>query len=488
MNDALAGVRILDNGIVQAGTFPARLLADFGAEIVRVENYRRPDLSRNLVFPNATPGDRYWEQGGTYHEQHRNKDCCIGLDVSRADGRDAFLRLCMICDVVLDSHPPGVLDRLGLGHADLRRVKPDLIVMTTSGYGHGGPYSTARSFGMMTELMCGLSSLNGYSGEEPRRGAIPFTDHPATYHIAFAILAALERRDRTGEGAWIDASQYEVGINMVGEAVVARGMAADVLGPAGNADPPHPVAGCYRCRGNDTWITLSVGDRTAWRALAGVIGRPGLADEYDPWSHPLSDGERAPIDRAIAAWAAGRSPWECLHALQECGIAVGVVNDVRDLLLDPHLDERGFFWLVDHDPVQGAGRRAWPGASARLTVTPARLRRHAPMLGEHNRPVLHDLLGYGDAAIDTLLAEGDAGAAPLAAGFPPPARPTADRLEISPWGYGRIKEYDTTFQTRLEERFGAEFGAMGPVDMDGTCDGSGPTLVGRSSYPDVGNL
>src|SRR5215207_2466183 len=137
MDDALAGVRILDNGIVQAGTFPARLLADFGAEVVRVENYRRPDLSRNVVFPNGTPGELYWEQGGTYHEQHRNKDYCIGLDVSAPDGREAFLRLCMVCDIVLDSHPPGVLDRLGLGHPDLRRVKPDLIVMTTSGYGHG---------------------------------------------------------------------------------------------------------------------------------------------------------------------------------------------------------------------------------------------------------------------------------------------------------------------------------------------------------------
>src|SRR5262249_54162591 len=132
MDDALAGVRILDNGIVQAGTFPGRLLADFGAEVVRVENYRRPDLSRNLVYPDGKPGERYWEHGGTYHEQHRNKRFCIGLDVSRPDGREAFLRLCMVSDIVLDSHPPGVLDRLGLGHAELRRVKPDLIVMTTS--------------------------------------------------------------------------------------------------------------------------------------------------------------------------------------------------------------------------------------------------------------------------------------------------------------------------------------------------------------------
>jgi benzylsuccinate CoA-transferase BbsF subunit len=481
MDDALAGVRILGNGIVQAGTFPARLLADFGAVVVRVENDRRPDLSRNLVFPDATPGERYWEQGGTYHEQHRNKDLCSGVDVGTAGGREAFLRLCMVCNAVLDSHPPGVLDRLGLGHADLRRVKPDLIVVTTSGYGHGGPYSAARSFGMMTELMCGMSWLNGYPGEAPRRGTFPFTDHETVYHIAVVILAALERRDRTGEGAWLDVSQYEVGSTMIGEAYVARGMGAAAPQRTGNADPPHPLAGCYRCRGSDAWITLSSGDRAAWWTLAGVIGRPDLAAEHDPWSRPLSEDERAAIERAIAAWAAHRSPHECLAALQGRGIAAGVVNDIRDLLLDPHLAERGFFWPVDHHPDQGAGRRAWPGPSARLAATPARLRRHASLLGEHNRPVLHDLLGYGGEVFTALLTDGGAGTVPLAAGVRPPARPTAERLKMSPWGYGRLKEYDAAFKQRLTERFGAGFGESSPVAVDGVEEGTGPDIIGRPS-------
>jgi benzylsuccinate CoA-transferase BbsF subunit len=329
----------------------------------------------------------------------------------------------------------------------------------------------------MTELMCGMSALNGYPGEAPRRGTIPFTDHETVYHIAFVILAALERRDRTGEGAWIDVSQYEVGINMQGEALVARGMGAAVPERLGNADPPHPLPGCYRCRGNDAWITLSVADRAAWRGLAEVIGRPGLAADRDPWDHPLSDDERAVIDRAIAAWAADRTPEECFEALQGRGIAAGVVNDVRDLLLDPHLAERGFFWLVDHHPEQGAGRRAWPGASARLTATPARLRRHAPLLGEHNRPVLRDLIGYGDPAIDALLADGGAGTTPLAAGVRPPARPTAARLDVSPWGYGRIKEYDAAFEERLRQRFGRKFGRCAPATLDGAEDGDGPGVA-----------
>jgi len=460
MESALHGVRIIDNGIVQAGTFPARLLADFGAEVVRVENYPRPDLARNYVFLEQGPGERYWEQGGTYHEQHRNKARCIGLDVRRPEGRDAFLRLCTVSDVVLDSHPPGVLDRLGLGQEDLRRVKPDLIVITTSGYGHGGPYSSVRSFGMMTEIMCGLSWLNGYAGEEPRRGTFPFTDHETVYHIAFIILAALERRDRTGEGAWIDVSQYEVGINMLGDAYVARGMGTEVPRRTGNAEPGQAFSGCYPCDGADAWITVSVRDRATWVALCDLIGRTDLATAFDPCSRPVSEDERAMIDHAIRTWTAEQSPESCLTEMQGHGIAAGVVNDIRDLLLDPQLAARDFFWLVEHDPEQAVGGRAWPGASARLTATPARLHRHAPMLGEHNCIVLRDLLGYGEEEYDAAATAGAAGTVPLAAGMRPPARPTAERLELGPWAHGRIKEYDAVFVKRLKQRFGPEFGSV----------------------------
>ncbi|MGH2600056.1 MAG: CaiB/BaiF CoA transferase family protein [Dehalococcoidia bacterium] len=458
MESALHGVRIIDNGIVQAGTFPARLLADFGAEVVRVENYLRPDLARNYVFLEEGPGDRYWEQGGTYHEQHRNKARCIGLDVRRPEGRDAFLRLCTVSDVVLDSHPPGVLDRLGLGHEDLRRFKPDLIVITTSGYGHGGPYSSVRSFGMMTEIMCGLSWLNGYAGEQPRRGTFPFTDHETVYHIAFIILAALERRDRTGEGAWIDVSQYEVGINMLGDAYVARGMGADVPERTGNAEPGEAFSGCYPCAGPDAWIAIGVRDRAAWVALCDLIGRRDLATEFEPCSRTVSEEERTIIDHAIREWTAERPAESCLVEMQRRGIAAGVVNDIRDLLLDPQLAARDFFRLVEHDPEQAVGRRAWPGASARLAATPARSYRHAPMLGEHNCTVLRDLLGYREEEYDATATAGAVGAVPLAAGIRPPARPTAQRLEFGPWAHGRIKEYDADFEERMKRRFGHTFG------------------------------
>ncbi len=454
---ALRGVRIIDNGIVQAGTFPARLLTDFGADIVRVENYLRPDLSRNVVFPESGAGDQYWDQGGTYHEQHRNKGRCIGLDVSQADGREAFLKLCAVSDVVLDSHPPGVLERLRLSYEDLRAVRPDIILVTTSGYGQGGPYSPIRSMGMMTELMCGLSALNGYPGESPRRSSLPFTDHETVFHIAMLVLAALERRDRTGEGGWIDVSQYEVGINMLGDLYVGRALGAD-LQQLGNADGPHPFSGCFRCAGEDAWVTISIRDRASWPLLMHLVGRPDLSERYNPWSQPLTTEQRLEVDQALRTWTEQRSPRDCVELMQRLGIAAGFVADIRDLLLDPHLADRGFYWLVEHKAEQRAGRRAWPGASARLSATPGQLYGPAPMLGEHNQSVLCEVLGYSATAYAAAEESGAVGRIPLSAGVRPPGRPTAMRLQANPWVYGRIKAYDSQATARLQERFGPAYG------------------------------
>ena len=458
MPGALDGLRVLDNGIVQAGTFPARLLADFGAEIVRVEHYRRPDLSRNLTFPDGGAGDPYWEQSGTYMEQHRNKTYCVGLDIALPQGRELFLRIVQQCDVVLDSHPPQLMDRFGLSYEELRAAREDVVYVSTSGYGYGGPYSELRSFGMMTEVMSGISSLNGYPGEAPRRGTIPLTDHPATYHIAFLMLAALERRDRTGKGAWIDVSQYELGVNLLGDAHLAAAFGATVPGPSGNAEQGHPIAACFPCDDGARWLALDVGDCRAWDGLCELIGFDRLGGDRDPWAEPLADAELRELRQAIEAWARPRAGAAAVAELQARRIPAALANDVRDLLLDPHLEAREFFWLVDHAPQQGAGRRAWPGPAARLSGTPAELRTRAPMLGEHNHAIATGLLGYSEAEYEQLVASRAMGVTPEAAGMKPPPADVRARLSLSPSSQRRIAEHDPRFMERLPARFGSGYG------------------------------
>lgn len=454
----LKGIRILDNGIVQAGTFPARLLGDFGAEVIRVENYSRPDLSRNAVFPEGSAGDPYWEGGGVYHEQFRNKLFCVGLDVRKPEGRDAFLRIAKISDIVLDSHPPGVMEKLHLDYESLKEVNPQVIYLSTSGYGYGGAYSPARSYGMMTEIMCGSGWLNGYAGEDPRRGACPLTDHPSTFHNAFVMMAALVRRKKTGKGAWIDVSQYEVGTNILGDAHFANAIGAPVPTRIGSIDPGAVFSGCFKCDGSDRWVTVSVTSNNAWQALCTTVGLGTFADR-DLATDPLDEAAGQLVAEAIGHWAGGRSAEEAFAKLSAAGVASAPVNNVRDLLLDPHLADREFYWTVAHAPEQHTGVRAWPGESAKLSLTPAQFQARAPMLGEHNRHVATEILDYSADEFDAMVEGGSFGTAPLAADMKPPPQDLKARLTMNPAGAPRAKELDEDYIDRLRGRFGAEFGA-----------------------------
>jgi crotonobetainyl-CoA:carnitine CoA-transferase CaiB-like acyl-CoA transferase len=456
----LDGIRVLDNGIVQAGTFPSRLLADFGAEVVRVENYVRPDLSRHVAYANGAPGDPYWEAGGNYHEQHRNKRFCVGLDVRRPEGREAFLRLVQTCDVVLDSHPPGVMDKLDLDYRALKQARPDVIYVSTSGYGYGGPYSTARSYGMMTEIMCGIGWLNGYAGEEARRGNCPLTDHPSTYHGAFIVMAALIRRRRTGKGIWIDMSQYEISVNVIGDAHVANAIGAPLPARSDHDDPGSLFSGVFRCAGFERWIAVSATSPESFRGLYCAVGRKDLAALVES-GQPIDDTVRESLAASVAAWCEERDDAEAFAVLSSAGVATSPVNDVRDLLLDPHLRERGYFVLVEHAPEQHAGTRAWPGPPAWLSATPVEIRFRAPMLGEHNRLVATTLLGYTGGEYESLEALGAFGSVPAAAGFKPPAADVPARVQLPPGSYGRSKLYDPEFIDRLRERFGPAYGDQG---------------------------
>lgn len=455
---ALDGVRILDNGIVQAGTFPSRLLADFGAEVIRVENYSRPDLSRNLVYPDGQVGDPYWEEGGTYHEQHRNKLFCVGLDVRKPAGRDAFLRIAKESDIVLDSHPPGVMEKLRLDYDALKSAKPDIIYISTSGYGYGGPFSTVRSYGMMTEIMCGSGWLNGYDGEDPRRGSCPLTDHPSTYHGAFIMMAALVRRKRTGKGIWLDYSQYEIGTNILGDAHLANAIGAPVPERIGNTDPGGPFSGCFKCEGSERWIAVSVTSATAWAALCSIVGRGDLAGRPSPMDQ-LEPGDRESLAESVRAWTSSRTVESAFTALSSAGVATAPANDIRDLLLDPHLKDRGFFWLVEQVAEQQGGLRAWPGASAQMSETPGRLRFRAPMLGEHNKELATGLLGYSAAEFAEMEADGAFGTVPAAADIKPPPADIPARTKIKATIGGGSKLHDADHMDRMQARFGPEYGS-----------------------------
>ena len=402
---------------------------------------------RNAPQPDGEAAAGFWERGGIHHEQHRNKRYGVGLDITTADGRDAFLRLVANCDVVLDNHPYDVFERLGLSWEALREANPDLVFVSTSGYGATGPFRRMRALGMVLELAT-LTWFNGYRGEKPRRGNPPVVDHVVAYHVAFLILAGIERRDRTGAGAWIDVAQYEVGANLAGDLLLSEA-AGHPVERGGSDYPGNLLDGCFPGAGPDRWLAVSIPDRPALDRVAALLGASAAT--------PLTPDDLRPH---LAAWSRARDPLDAATQLQAIDVPASPVNNVRDLLLDAHLRARDFFWLIDHDPVQEpVGARAWPGSGVRLTGAPAPPVCRAPMLGEHNRLLATGLMGYTASEYEALEARGVFGSVPLAADAIPAKQDLASRTELSAWSYPwRAREMDPHYHERLRERFG-RFGA-----------------------------
>jgi benzylsuccinate CoA-transferase BbsF subunit len=445
----LAGLRVIDAAVVQAGPFITRLMADLGAEVIRVES--RVHHRRYPLMPGNRAGERWWEQAGIHIEQHRNK-LGLTLELFVPEAAELFKRLVAVSDVVVESHAASVMRKFGLDYPALRAVRPDLVMVSSTGYGHSGPYGEYRSYGMMIEAMSGLMATTGYGHDAPRRSIIPYPDVVAAYHGAFAVLAALEHRRRTGEGQWIDIAQYETAVSFNAEAVLDQTLNGRARRPIGNRHPTMAPHGVYPGApvpteegGEDRWIAIACRDDRDWAALRRMMGDPAWAagPEYD---RPARRVRRADaLDAHLSAWTRPQDVFQLADRLQEAGVPAAPVRTPKDLLLDPHLAARGFWPKVRHHPLQeGVGVRPLPGVAARFTGTPGRVERPAPLLGQHNREILGELLGLSDAELASLAADGVIGDRPASE-----ARPALgpDPPELK--ALGEIGEYDAEFEARL---------------------------------------
>lgn len=450
MRGALEGVRVVDAAIAMAGPFVTRLLADFGAEVIRVEALSRPHRCRLAHFPDARPDkDAYWEQGATHHEQHRNK-LGIAIELTNPRGREVFKKLVAISDVVVENSPPRVMKRFELDYPHLREVNPGIIMFSTTGYGHGGPYSAFRAYGMLIEAMGGLSSMMGY--ESPRRGTVPFPDPVAGYHGAFAVLAALRQRRRTGKGQWIDLSQYEATIGHLGEAFADYTMNGRLGKPMGNRDGVMAPHGCYPCQGLDKWVNIAVCGDEQWRSLCAVMGDPAWCRDGRFATAERRRANEDELDSRIGEWTATQDQSDVVARLQRKGVAAGPAHSMKGMLLDPHLHARGMFKVVEHQPTQpGVGRRLISGPAWQLSETPGTIRKCAPTFGQHNEQVLCDLLGMTAEELRQLEDAGAVGTKPLPWAGKPPAEPTTPEEALKA---GRIVEYDPDYKEILGRVYG----------------------------------
>ncbi len=401
--DALRGVRIADLTIITAGPNATQMLADLGAEVVKVESGQNPDPFRFWHAPLGSAAEAApepWNWSCMFNTLNRNK-LGVVLDLKHPLGKEAFLRLVKVSDAVTENFRQGVMDRLGLGFDDLRRVNPRIILLSIGSQGSTGPEKGYRSYGSTLDALSGLMSLTGYEDSPPvwSGQGMNYPDQVASIFSAGLLLAAVRYRDRTGQPCFLDLSQREFVTTMIGEHVLETTINGTTPRPRGNRRPGVVPQGCFPCEGEDAWVAISVETDAQWRALCEAIGRPELGTDDRYRTADARARHTDGLDAAIAAWTRQRSTREAMRELQAAGVPAGAVQSGRDMLKDPQLASRGYYVTVQN--VQ-AGPQRLRVAPYRMTATPPTITRAAPTLGQDTTAVLRDLLGYSPDEIKEL--------------------------------------------------------------------------------------
>jgi crotonobetainyl-CoA:carnitine CoA-transferase CaiB-like acyl-CoA transferase len=408
--DALAGYRILDFGTAFASPMAAHLLADMGAEVIKIESHTRLDglrLGRPIVGEDIAGGDRgEWpEYQPVFHGLNRSK-LGITVNIKHPEGVEILKRLVRISDVVINNFAPGVMDRAELGYEALRAEKADLIYVSLPAAGESGPLRDIVTYAPVIAALAGISGLIGYSSaREDFVGTlqVAFCDAVGALHAVVAILAALRHRESSGEGQAIEIAQWEAAASMLGEGLLDYVMNGRVLGPVGNAHPSMVPHDNYRCAGDDAWVAIAVRSEDEWRAFCHAIGHREWVDDRRFADAHLRRQHRAELDASIAAWTSQHTPYEVMETLQAAGVAAMPVMNLEDQFRDPHLREREIHLECEHPKV---GLEFLHGIPWRLGSTPGRISRPAPLLGEHNQYVFSGLLGLPDIEIQRLMEVG----------------------------------------------------------------------------------
>jgi crotonobetainyl-CoA:carnitine CoA-transferase CaiB-like acyl-CoA transferase len=315
------------------------------------------------------------------------------MDLTRPEGREAFYRLVRIADFFIENNGPDVVAHLGADYATLSAINPRLIMISMSGFGATGPYHGFRAFGSNMEAIVGHALLRGYSDSDPTTNSnVFFADACGGATGAFALLAALHHRNRTGKGQFIDMSQAENVTHTFSQALMDYSMNGRETPRYGNRDAGHAPQGVYRGAGADSWLTISVGSDAEFDALCRVMGRPELLED-ERYADALSRYKyHDELDAAISAWSATQDHYEAFHALQKAGVPAAPVLDFPEVASDPQLRARGMLQPVSH-PIAGTHEHLKSPIS-HLSETPLQQWRQSPTLGQDNEYVYRDLLGY----------------------------------------------------------------------------------------------
>ena len=395
----LDGVRVLDLTHHFAGPTMTMLLGDWGADVVKIEWWKRMDLWRGVISVDHDPDGKIYNAEPKWLKLNRSKRS-LTLNLKNDRGKQIFLDLVRQSDVVTDNFSAGVLDQLGLGYDVLSGVNPGITKISMPGLGSFGPHAHYVSNGSTIEGYAGLASMTGYEDGVPRNPIGSWSDLVAGVHGAVAVAMALWRREQTGRGQSIDLSQAEATVNMIGEALLAYSVDGTVARPTGNLHPEMAPHGVYPCAGEDGWIAISVRTDDEWKCLCETADRNDWLEnpKYTDLSARLDNRQK--LDGELAEWTRDQDAWDLSDRLQQAGIMAGPVASGADVVSGAGMPSDDFWVELDHPH-----ERVYPGPAARLDGVAPEIRRLPPDLGAHTDDVLTELLGLGPEELERLRSE-----------------------------------------------------------------------------------
>ena len=391
----LTGLRILDFTRVMAGPYATRILADFGAEVIKIQTAKTATGAED----NAA---------GYFSAWNRNKKS-ITLNMDHREARGLFCRLTALSDAVTENFSPRVMSNWGLDYGRLKEYRPDLIMLSMSALGQTGPRKDFVAYGPTLQALGGLTYLTSFVPDEPLGPGYAYADPIFGLYGAIGLLAALEHRDRTGEGQQIDLSGLETVCNLIGPALLDVSATDGKVLPRGNSpsDPAAVPHGCYRCRGIDEWCVIAVFQEDEWQALCRAAGHPEWTADGRFAGFPERSRHREELDALLEDWTGQRPAEEVVRTLQAAGVLAGVVQNARELAADPQLQTRDFFVTLQHPLLGNTTADTYPFRFSDERPDQRRKEwRAAPLLGEHNDYVFGELLGLGKEEIACLKEDG----------------------------------------------------------------------------------
>jgi crotonobetainyl-CoA:carnitine CoA-transferase CaiB-like acyl-CoA transferase len=390
----LEEIRVLEMGSLIAGPFAGRLMADFGAEVIKVEPPVKGDPLRKWRLMHEDTS--LW-----WYVQSRNKKC-ITLDLNHAEGQEIIRKLVNEVDIIIENFKPGTMEKWGLGYEDLKKINPRIIMVRVSGYGQDGPYRDKPGFGSVGEAMGGIRYLTGYPDRPPTRVGISLGDSVTALYVVIGALMAIFHRNNKGEGQYIDVALYESIFSLLESAVPEFDKFNSIRERTGSTLPGISPSNTYLCKDNK-YVVIGANGDAIFKRFMQAIGKEELKDEERFASNDGRVTHMEYLDQIIGEWTKQKTLKEALEVLDQYNVPAGAIYNIEDMFHDPHFIARQ---MITDLEIEGLGKLKIPGIVPKLSETPGKINWAGPKLGEHTKEILKEKLGLSDEHINKLTESG----------------------------------------------------------------------------------